>query len=123
MTDNVEIPVPAEPASFLAVAAGNYYDADLALFKVKSELAFGDLTEAQEAHLAVLRKRRKDCYADLAMWVMTVEHERAQAQGRPHVTPVTSPRGDACGTCQGTGLIPAPFAGEQIRCYACRGLG
>ncbi len=121
--ENVDIPVPADNAVFLAVAAGNYHDADLALFKVKSELAFGDITPAQQAHLDQLRQRRKDAYSDLVQWVMLVENERITAGGRPHVTPVTSPRGEPCGLCQGTGKIDGPFQGELIRCHGCRGQG
>lgn len=90
-----DIPVPPDNVSFLAIAAGNFHDADMALFRVKHELAFGDLTPGQQAHIDQLRQRRKDAYADLVTWVETVEAERIQAQSRPHVTPVTSPRGNA----------------------------
>lgn len=94
MIEPTDIPVPAGNLAFLAVAAGNFHDADLAFFKVKHELAFGDLTPGQQAHVDQLRQRRKDTYADLVVWVELVEAERIQAQSRPHVTPVTSARGD-----------------------------
>jgi hypothetical protein len=111
----------ADDSAFLAVSAANFANADTALFKMKAELAFDDLTPAQQAHLDQLRQRRKDAYADLVTWVMKTEDERIQAQAAAHVTPVTSARGSACGTCAGCGLVPGPFVGELIQCHACGG--
>jgi len=87
--EQVEIDVPADNAVFLAVSAGNYHDADMAFFKVRHEFAGRIITPAGQAHLDQLRQRRKDAYADLVAWVMTVEAERVGS--RPEVTPVTSP--------------------------------
>lgn len=107
MSDQVEIDVPDENAVFLAVSAGNFHDADLAFWKVKHELAGRELSPAAQAHLDQLRQRRKDCYADLVIWIMTVEAERVGS--RPQVTPVTSPRGsrEALDLCTGAVDCPA----------------
>lgn len=86
--ENIEIDVPADNAVFLAIAAGNYHDADMAFFKVRSEFAGRTLSPGGQAHIDQLRQRRKDTYADLVAWVMTVEAERVGS--RPQVTPVTS---------------------------------
>jgi hypothetical protein len=88
--ENIEIEVPDEPGVWLAVSAANYADADTAFWKVKQELAGRELSPAGQAHMDQLLQRRKDCYADLVIWMMTVEAERQGATGRPDVTSVTS---------------------------------
>jgi hypothetical protein len=89
MTEPAPYMRTADNSAFLAVSAGNFHDADMALFKVKSELAGKDLSPGQQAHLDQLRQRRKDAYADLVIWVMTVEAERLGVPAA-QVTPVTS---------------------------------
>lgn len=74
-----DIPVPDSNGVFLAIAAGNYYDADLALWTLKAALGDREPRPGEQAHLDQLRQRRKDTYADLVTWVMTVEAERMGA--------------------------------------------
>lgn len=70
------LPVPDSNGVFLAISAGNYYAADMALWTVKAAMAGRAPTPAEQAHLGQLRQRRKDTYADLVAWVMVVEAER-----------------------------------------------
>jgi hypothetical protein len=72
-----DIPVPDATATYLAVAAGNFYEADLAFWTLKAALGDREPTHPEAAHLDVLRRRRKDYYADLVIWVTTCEGERA----------------------------------------------
>lgn len=81
MSGPLEIEVPDDAGVFLAIASGNYYDADLAFWSLKSTLAGHAPTPAQQAHLDQLRQRRKDTYADLVTWCMTVEAQRLADQG------------------------------------------
>jgi hypothetical protein len=71
-----EIPVPDHSGAWLAIAAGNYYDADLALWTLKAALGDRAATPAEQAHLDHLRARRKAAYADLVQWTMLTEAER-----------------------------------------------
>lgn len=79
MSEVLEIPVPDHDGVFLAIAAGNYYNADLALWTLKAALAGRPPSLAEKAHLDNLRQRRKDTYLDLVTWTMTVEAQRVAA--------------------------------------------
>jgi len=70
--------VDSKTPTFLAVSAGNYHAADLALWRVKTDLGDGPLEPRQEAHLEQLRTRRKECYFDLISWAMIAEAERLE---------------------------------------------
>lgn len=79
MTTNEEIEVDSSNGVFLAVAAQNYADADLAFWRLKQDLGARGLenyTLSQHGHLEKMRQRRKETYADLVAWVMLVEAER-----------------------------------------------
>jgi hypothetical protein len=87
------IEIPDDNGAWLAVAAGNYHDADLALWTIKAALNGRTPKPGEQAHLDQLRQRRKDTYADLVTWIMTVEADRLGVSSA-HVTVVTSARGD-----------------------------
>lgn len=74
-----DLQVPDHDGVFLAIAAGNYYDADLALWTLKAALGDRPPSIGEQAHLDQLRQRRKDTYADLVTWTMTVEAQRLEA--------------------------------------------
>ncbi len=89
---NVEISVPDDAGVFLAISAQNYADADMAFWTLKDAMGKTLPSPGQQAHLDQLRQRRKDTYADLVTWVMSVEAQRLGASS-VEVTPVTSARG------------------------------
>lgn len=88
----VEISVPDDAGVFLAVSAQNYADADTAFWVLKDVLGKKLPSPGEQAHLDQLRQRRKETYADLVTWVLSVEAVRLGASS-VEVTPVTSARG------------------------------
>ena len=76
MTAPVEIPVADDAGVYLAVSCNNYYNADMALWTIKAALSGRTPTSGEQTHLDQLRKRRKEAYADVVAWVMTVEAQR-----------------------------------------------
>lgn len=78
MTDIETVYTDSATPTFLAVAAGNYAEADLALWRVKTALGDAQSTRQQTAHIEQLRTRRKETYFDLIAWAMTAEAERLE---------------------------------------------
>lgn len=73
------VEVPDDPFVFLAFAAEEYAAADRSFWRIKGlhdKLEPAERTKAHEAHLDVLRRRRRDAYSNLSAWFATCEARR-----------------------------------------------
>lgn len=71
-----EVSTDFSEATLLAVFAGKYYEADLALWRFKTDLRDTEPNAQQAAHLAFLRNERRATYMDLVGQAATAEAER-----------------------------------------------